>query len=367
MNKILSLFLAALTLSLVGCSVFLGDVKTEKCKDVTMNSALLQGKLRIELTKYDKVEFGILLSELEDEIEDYKGQKLYAQALMNQSFEVEANGLKPATDYYYCAWVLLNNTQYKFGRIKRFTTDSSNSGQQNAMGVFSVSPSTKVGFSPGNLQYDESTNSWTFAKEQWESVDDRHLIDRKKDLLGWSANSASARYGVSTSTNNNDYSGSFADWGQNSIDGGAPNTWRTLTSSEWNYLLFERPNAASLMGVARVNGYNGLVILPDNWKCPSGIVFRPGFAKEYNIIAYSQHQSYTDTEWYKLEQAGAVFLPAAGTRSGKDIDNEQDYGRYWSATSNGAYVSYLRFRSGGANMHEHERSVGRCVRLVKDY
>jgi uncharacterized protein (TIGR02145 family) len=121
------------------------------------------------------------------------------------------------------------------------------------------------------------------------------------------------------------------------------------------------------MGVARVNGYNGLVILPDNWNCPSGIVFRPGFAKEYNIIAYSQHQSYTDTEWYKLEQAGAVFLPAAGTRSGKDIDNEQDYGRYWSATSNGAYVSYLRFRSGGANMHEHERSVGRSVRLVKDY
>jgi hypothetical protein len=192
------------------------------------------------------------------------------------------------------------------------------------------------------------------------------FFGNKKDLLGWSASSASARYGVSTSTNNNDYSGSFADWGQNSIDGSAPNTWRTLTSSEWNYLLFERPNAASLMGVARVNGYNGLVLLPDNWQCPNGIVFRPGFAKEYSIIAYSLHQSYIDTEWYELEQAGAVFLPAAGTRSGKDIDSEQDFGRYWSATSNGANASYLRFRSGGASMHEYDRTVGRCVRLVKD-
>ena len=36
---------------------------------------------------------------------------------------------------------------------------------------FSVSDSTKVHFSQGNLQYQASTNTWRFAEHQWDYVE----------------------------------------------------------------------------------------------------------------------------------------------------------------------------------------------------
>ena len=37
---------------------------------------------------------------------------------------------------------------------------------------FSVSDSTKIYFSQGNLQYQASTNTWRFAEHQWDYVGD---------------------------------------------------------------------------------------------------------------------------------------------------------------------------------------------------
>ena len=48
-------------------------------------------------------------------------------------------------------------------------------------GVFSVSPTTKVRFSQGNLQYQPSTRLWRFA-------------DVQTDVLGWQDYFASPRY-----------------------------------------------------------------------------------------------------------------------------------------------------------------------------
>ena len=53
-------------------------------------------------------------------------------------------------------------------------------------------------------------------------------------MFGWSTNTTN--FGVSTSTDDEDYSGSFIDWGTNKIGSDAPNTWRTLTYDEWIYL-----------------------------------------------------------------------------------------------------------------------------------
>ena len=36
------------------------------------------------------------------------------------------------------------------------------------IGVFSVGEGKTVTFSPGNLQYTQSTNTWSFASTQWE-------------------------------------------------------------------------------------------------------------------------------------------------------------------------------------------------------
>ncbi|MBR5443686.1 MAG: hypothetical protein IKV22_04800 [Paludibacteraceae bacterium] len=255
--------------------------------------------------------------------------------------------------------------------------------QPTGIGTFSVSATKQVTFSPGNLQYTQSTNTWSFASTQYEVLgtdnviggtvtSDEYGYDKsgtaladKVDLFGWST--STTNFGVSTSTSYTDYSGSFVDWGTNQIGSDAPNTWRTLTYDEWNYLRNGRPNASSLRGVAQVNGVNGLIFLPDNWVCPEGVTFKSGFHSSYGVDYYAAYQTFTAEQWVKLEAAGAIFLPAAGFRYGSSVSSVQYRGDYWSATEgNSYYAIYLYFSSDGANMDYYDRDYGRSVRLVKD-
>ena len=252
------------------------------------------------------------------------------------------------------------------------------------IGTFSVSDSKQVTFSKGNLQYTQSTNTWSFASTQWEVIGTDNVIggsvssdptdgDEKRgdaladkvDLFGWST--GATNFGVSTSQSSNDYSGSFVDWGTNQIGNDAPNTWRTLSYDEWYYLRWERPNYSELCGVAQVNGVNGLIFLPDNWTCPAGVTFKSGFHSNYGVDYYAAYQAFTAAEWSKLEAAGAVFLPASGDRSGSNVSYVRNRGYYWSATEYDSYNEYyLFFASGGAYMYDYNRYIGLSVRLVKD-
>ena len=261
--------------------------------------------------------------------------------------------------------------------------DSDNDG----IGVFSVSYDKQVTFSQGNLQYTQSTNTWSFASAQWEMIGTDNVTggsvssdptygDRKEgtaladkvDFFGWSG-ASTTHFGVSTFTDYNDYSGSFVDWGTNKIGNDAPNTWRTLTYNEWEYILNTRPNASSLKGVAQVNGVNGLILLPDNWICPGGVIFKSGFYNSNGYYDnYSAYQTFTADQWLNLEKSGAVFLPAAGYRRGSNVSGVQDNGYYWSATECERYGAYgFYFRSGEAYVEgDSDCSVWHSVRLVKD-
>jgi hypothetical protein len=238
------------------------------------------------------------------------------------------------------------------------------------IGTFSVSADKQVIFSKGNLQYTQSTNTWSFAENQYDYIGTDNVIDDeladKIDLFGWSTNATN--FGVSTSTDwENGYSGSFIDWGTNQIGADAPNTWRTLTKDEWDYLLNTRTNASVLKGVAQVNGVNGLVFLPDNWTCPAGVTFKSGFHSERGVDYYSAYQTFTAKQWSKLEAAGAVFLPASGRCGGSDVGNVGRGGFYWSATEiDSRNADYLYFSSDEANIYSSVRYEGYSVRLVKD-
>lgn len=249
-------------------------------------------------------------------------------------------------------------------------------------GVFSVSADKQVKFSRGNLQYTQSTNTWAFAANQYEmlgtaNVENSALAD-KIDLFGWSGSTATAKWGISTSMDNNDYSGDFVDWGLHIGDGTTPDGsgqgWRTLTNDEWNYLRSTRANAADLMGVARINldaegttYANGLILLPDAWTCPEGITFKSGFASTNSEQAYADYQTFTLEQWEKLEAAGAVFLPASGDRYGSSIYDVQTYGNYKSATPyESDNANYLFFYSLGAVWGNFNRYLGQAVRLVQD-
>ncbi len=236
--------------------------------------------------------------------------------------------------------------------------------------LFSVSATKQVTFSQGNLQYHPANDEWRFAANQTDYIGDANAnisstYNGWLDLFGWST--AATNFGVSTSKSSGDYSGSFVDWGANKIGNDAPNTWRTLTYNEWEYLLNNRPNASSLKGVAQVNGVNGLIFLPDNWTCPAGVNFKPGFHSSYGVDYYAAYQTFTAGQWSKLEAAGAVFLPATGGRYGSDVSDVQNYGLYWSATMYNSYYAFcFYFNSDELYMNHYTRYGGQSVRLVKD-
>ena len=259
-------------------------------------------------------------------------------------------------------------------------------------GVFSVSDTKQVRFSKGNLQYTQSTQTWSFAEHQYDMLGTDNVVGStqqvdsyagyyykngtslsdKIDLFGWSGSTATAKWGI-PSTSTSDYSGDFVDWGTNIGDG---KTWYTLTYGEWYYLWSTRTNANNLVGVACINlnadgskYANGLVLLPDNWTCPAGVTFKSGSSDTYSVQAYADYQTITLADWQKLEAAGAVFLPASGRRYGSGVDIVQSHGLYWSATPYALYgTSHMGFKSDGASMvcESSLRSLGRAVRLVQD-
>ena len=227
------------------------------------------------------------------------------------------------------------------------------------LGPFSVSPTTKVMFSPGNLQYQASTKTWRFAEHQWDYIgaDNQNISDSYSgwiDLFGW----GTGNNPIFLSTDNNDFS-TFTDWGVNAISNGGneANMWRTLTKDEWEYLINDRPNAKALYGLGYANGRYGCILLPDEWKLPAGLSFT------------GKNDTYTSDEWSVMEAAGAVFLPAAGFRFSDGSMLAVGWnGTFWSSTPNGSEGAwFLDFYSDEFKVHVNgnPRCFGLSVRLVR--
>lgn len=236
---------------------------------------------------------------------------------------------------------------------------------------FSVSQTKQVTFSPGNLQYHPATAKWRFADSQTDYIGDANtnISDTYNgwiDLFGW----GTGDYPTNISEDHRDYA-NFVDWGSNKIGKERPNTWRTLTMEEWEYLLYERSNAESLSGAAQVDGVNGLILFPDNYVVSQGLSFKPGGDGWCNAT-YESHNSYSREDWNLMEKNGAIFLPSAGYRTyDKSIILVQDEGYYWTPTLSWL-LEYPEFLSinvhFGGNFNEltYQRQKGRSVRLVKD-
>ncbi|MBP5412675.1 MAG: hypothetical protein J6Y47_05420, partial [Bacteroidales bacterium] len=218
------------------------------------------------------------------------------------------------------------------------------SGGGYSIGVFSVSATDSVLFSPGNLQWSATNGgntatthavadsgtaagTWRFASNQWNMIGAANSNVSSTytgwiDLFGWGTSGYNNKYPYMTSTTHSDYgngnnniAGTNYDWGvYNAIYNpktqttDAPGTWRTLTKDEWVYLLNTRPTASSIRyAKATVCGIVGLIIVPDNCSntyYPLTNVNTAGAAYTSNIIGA--------TDWAKMENVGCVFLPAAG-------------------------------------------------------
>ena len=264
--------------------------------------------------------------------------------------------------------------------------------------IFSVGENNKVVFSSGNLQHNPSTGKWRFAANQTDYIGENNknistTYNGWIDLFGWSGSGAnSIKYGVGSSTTISDYYGTFVDYGNNIIEEFLPNTWRTLSIEEWEYILNDRHNAVFLRGIAQVDGVNGLILLPDNWVCPSNLTFLHGLNTSPAMSAFAHYQCFSKDEWQALEYSGAIFLPAAGTREGCEVTNIQTTGAYMSSVGNVSYIyipgtagttsrpatvtpskliytyitQCIRFGADALDVVSYTKPTGCCVRLVQD-
>lgn len=245
------------------------------------------------------------------------------------------------------------------------------------IGLFSASADKQIIFSSGNLQYHPANNEWRFAENQTDYIGAANSTISETyngwiDLFGWGTGDAPTKSSPFYSAYQ-----TFVDWGTNTIGTDAPNTWRTLSKDEWNYIFYNRPNAQSLFALGSVNGVNGTIILPDNWTTPAGVSFvasttnglswQGGYYYNSNGTNYGDN-TYTSEQWSKMEQAGAVFLPASGSRSDTNVGDVGNIGRYWSSTGREEFYAYgVDFQSNSLNPQTNlVRDCGFSVRLAKE-
>ena len=267
-------------------------------------------------------------------------------------------------------------------------------------GLFSVSETKQVYFSQGNLQYQASSNIWRFATNQYDYIGNANnnisqIYDGWIDLFGWGTSgyhnpndqhnvnyypwsiathaygSVLNYYGYGPSINmpSPSLTGSSAnyDWGvYNSIcnAGNTANQWRSLTHGEWNYVFFNRTTVSGIRyAKAKVSNVNGVILLPDNW---SNNTFELNNTNNIEI-GYGSN-NLTASQWTTLENAGAVFLPAAGYRNGTIITKPGSNGYYWSST-HGDYTTACYGCFSDSNLYvldNWDRFMGFSVRLVQE-
>lgn len=296
--------------------------------------------------------------------------------------------LEPNTTYYVRAYAI-NNMGIGYGNEVNFTTLSGSGGGNTLEGViggaFSISSSHKVYFSKGNLQYQPSTGIWRFADKQYSLIHVSGDMTEEINIFGYYCNVSNEYvpsysgwidffgwgtsgwnngnvyyrpydwqrtndietgwgYGPTNGTNYElDLTGAYAnaDWGvYNALSNGGNQSglWRTLSMSEWTYLLATR-NASIVNGVAnarfakgKVAGVYGLILFPDNYSHPSTITLPVGINARDDFGW--NNNSYNVSEWEEIENAGAVFLPAAGYRWREtQVVNINESICYWSTTN----------------------------------
>ncbi|MBR6991415.1 MAG: formylglycine-generating enzyme family protein [Bacteroidales bacterium] len=183
-------------------------------------------------------------------------------------------------------------------------------------GLFSVSPTQRVRFSKGNLQYNAVADQWRFAENQYDVIgyDNFYYGEHYAgwiDLFAFGTSGYRNRPPYYFSLQNMNYGNgkrnidrTSYDWGvYNAISNGGKRAgqWRTLSVNEWAYLLMRRPNAQLLMSPALINDHQGILLLPDDWLEKGGDTLQQGMIPVFS-----------SAKWTEIEREGAVFLPCAG-------------------------------------------------------
>ena len=220
-------------------------------------------------------------------------------------------------------------------------------------GIFSVSPTLKVNFAKGNLNYlvtDPGSNNgetyiWRYNNNQYEPLGYNVTVANNTPVPGgyseYSRICLLQNGTVVIPHDNGSLSGSFYDWG-NFIDRSTTdNHWFTLSPYEWYYLLNVRPIAYDRRyDNVTVNGHQGLMLYPDEFLWPD-----PNITKD---------NDYSGNDWTALENAGCVFLLGGGyyDHDNPPTQHNSAQGYYW-ARLDGQDPAYGNVRA-GANILDNQ-------------
>ena len=274
-------------------------------------------------------------------------------------------------------------------------------------GAFSVSATKVVYFSQGNLHAtttDLGTNwTWSFAENQYDYIGNATAnnaingngsvsTNGTVDMFAWST--ANTYYGIHNDGAWATYHGDFIDWGTNVITNGGneANAWRTLTQGEWDYLLNTRTTSARIRKPNTFSTYTdnarytkatiltdgsgtdgltfnivGTILFPDNFN--SNVTYSGVSWGMANSISSLYPTTCTTAGWAALEEAGCVFLPAAGYRSFAHVYSGGSASNYWSATPHedeAGEAYYLLIGSSTVQVRNTGRLGGKAVRLVSE-
>lgn len=262
-------------------------------------------------------------------------------------------------------------------------------------GLFSVSDSHKVIFAKGNLCCNSKTNTWSFDESQYPSypttatkLDEEHCYHFQwVTMAEYACGTAFPITGKLTDVIFTNDSNNGKSPNPDFTVGGEKGIWRCLTSDqeggEWSYLLEGRSTAAGTASIVNyvpdarflkctVGDYYGLIVFPDQFVWPTGKgAPEESTATAVNLATYDFSIAYTREEFDKLESAGCVFIPAAGTRGGATISEIGIDIIYWSSsphTSLGerAYTMMV-WDTNLSPRYGYDRDHGCPIRLVRDF
>ena len=292
--------------------------------------------------------------------------------------------------YFYSGSYYVNSDDRIYGlSVRGVRVGSQNTAPTGAIdGKFTINANgDQVYFSQGNLQYigSAATPYWKFADNQWDvlgTTTGQNSRDENvdRDLFGWGTSGYNhgafsyqpwitltvhiEYYAYGSYTYNLYDQTGQADWGYNPISNGGnqANQWRTLAKNEWFYVFSTRTtNSGIRYAKANVNNVNGVILLPDNWSSDTYSLSNTNSSG----ASYSSN-TISATQWSALEQAGAVFLPTAGSRVGTSVNLVGSNGYYWSASYyNSDSACGMYFNNSNLNAgSNHYRGNGQSVRLV---
>lgn len=233
-------------------------------------------------------------------------------------------------------------------------------------GLFDVGGGSRVRFAQGNLQYQPSTGTWRLAQNQYDRIGSLNAyLDPTSsywtDLFVWGSSGCDTNippYFVfrdssdiqidSTTyiTINSNYMSptNQYDWGVfNTITsaGDSAGWFHTLTSVQWGYLLNQRYMAKEKRGMAEVEGTTGYVLLPESWLLPEGCSFVPDSSSDTLVSPFVN--VYNKKQWQLMEDEGAVFLPFAGQRVGRQIKGIDWRCYYWTSSTFSTFNGLVRY------------------------